>query len=85
MSDRTELYRVTADFVQEGNTLSTTEETEVLHVELEYPVGEVLGPFIVIRTSTGWSIDEPEELQTLLKRVKRAAADMIVEEGNSDG
>ena len=57
---------VVFEFCQEGNTLQTTNEEEVLLVRCEYqqPGDE---PFYTIKTDTGWSIDSSEELTDLLK------------------
>ena len=63
-----ELSRVTARFVQDGNTMGTTEDVESLEIALEYQLSEDDGPFFVIRTE-GWSIDEPSDIAKLIRRV----------------
>ena len=55
------LDRTTFKFVQEGNSLGTTSDTEVLDVELEHQLPDE-GPFVVIRTE-GWSVNEGWELE----------------------
>ena len=63
--------KVKVSFSQEGNTLGTTSEYENLDVHLEFPLEEDDGPFYVIKTETGWSFDDIEDLQVLIDRVKR--------------
>lgn len=66
------LDHITYEFSQEGNTEDTTAADELLTVEVQSCVGSIVdeGGFIVIRTSTGWSITEPSELLDLLNQVK---------------
>ena len=71
MIDKPIIDRVQFTWCQDGNTLGTTDECEVLHVQLELTEpGEP--PFIVLKTETGWSIDEPSELTALLERCLKA-------------
>lgn len=55
-------------FVQEGNTFGTTDETEILTLEKEY-VDEGEEFFYVIKTTTGWSFDNKEELIKLIDEI----------------
>lgn len=66
------LNKITYNFTQEGNTDGTTNEFEELIVEVEGPVGSILeeGGYLVLRTPTGWSINNLEELTDLLKIVE---------------
>ncbi len=62
-------------FTQEPNTLGTTDSdgvgVEDLTVDCEYQLpGEE--PFFVIRTTSGWSFDQPETLLALLNTVKES-------------
>ena len=58
--------RASFTFVQDGNTMGTTEKFETLTVELETQLpGE--DPFIVLKT-TGWSIDDMEDLTELVNK-----------------
>jgi len=59
-------------YTQEGNTHGTTEEYEELTVEIQGVLGDVEneGGFLVLRTSTGWSINDPSELVELLLRTQ---------------
>jgi hypothetical protein len=69
------ISKVSFEFTQDPNTLGTTDASgcgsEYLTVECEYQLpGEE--PFFVIRTTSGWSFDEPEALLALLNSVKDA-------------
>jgi hypothetical protein len=59
-------------FTQNGNTNGTTEEVEELKVSCESSLGidEDGGCFYVLRSETGWSIDNLDELKELLNRIK---------------
>ena len=56
--------------VQDGNTLGTTDETEVLDISFEnqLPGDET---FMVIRSTTGWSINEASDLSKILEQVHK--------------
>lgn len=68
-----ELWLAEAKFVftQPGNTSGTTEEYEELIVEVEGEGDISKGNFLVLRSHTGWSINGPEELTNILKRVEK--------------
>lgn len=72
MEDKPMLNKITYVFTQEGNTDGTTEDVEELIVEVE-GVFDILkdGGYIVLRTSTGWSIDEMEDLNYIFEQVKK--------------
>jgi len=59
-------------FTQNGNTNGTTEEVEELKVSCESSLGidEDGGCFYVLRSETGWSIDNLDELKELFNRIK---------------
>jgi len=65
-----EVSKISIEMYQEGNTLGTTEEYEKLTVDIEYQLPGEEG-FLVIRTD-GWSMDDPEELVSLLTKIKEA-------------
>jgi hypothetical protein len=70
-----DISKVSFEFTQDPNTLGTTDASgcgsEYLTVECEYQLpGEE--PFFVIRTTSGWSFDDPEALLALLNSVKDA-------------
>jgi hypothetical protein len=68
------LSRATFRFLQDGNTCGTTGETEELTIEVESP-SIIDGPddcFFVLKTPTGWSVDNIDELSELIDRCKRS-------------
>lgn len=65
------LYKASLEFYQEGNTLGTTDETEEIRIDLEGDDIDNGNYFYTIKTSTGWSINDPDEFINLLKRVKQ--------------
>lgn len=68
--DKPILGKITYEFSQEGNTDGTTAEYEELNIEVE-GCFDILkeGGYMVIRTKTGWSINNPEEFTSLLALV----------------
>lgn len=58
-------------FTQEGNTDGTTNDVEELIVEVEGLDILKDGGYIVLRTSTGWSINEGEDLNYIFEQVKK--------------
>jgi hypothetical protein len=57
--------------VQDGNTLGTTDETEILDISFENQLpGEET--FMVLRTSTGWSMNSASDLTQVLEQVHKA-------------
>ena len=62
-----EIQAVSVTFVQEGNTLGTTQDYESLTIGLEFQLSEEEGPFFVLKTE-GWSFDNIGELEKLIKR-----------------
>lgn len=75
--DEVYLDKITYRFSQEGNTDGTTktegyEGFEELIVEVEGPVGSIItdGGYLVLRTPTGWSINDHSDLVGLLKIVE---------------
>lgn len=68
------LSRATFRFLQDGNTCGTTDETEELTIELE-SASLISGPddcFFVLKTPTGWSVDNIDELAELIDRCKKS-------------
>ncbi|MFA7176133.1 MAG: hypothetical protein WC114_02700 [Smithellaceae bacterium] len=67
-------------FTQKGNTTGTTEPVETMVVSM---LGLADDPFFVLKSPTGWSIDDVDEIVDLLDRCYaawRAASDEPVEE-----
>jgi len=76
------LYNMHLTFSQEGNTLGSTEPTETMEVAMELVDAED-APFAVLKSPTGWSIDDVGDLVALLDRCYaawRAASDKPVKE-----
>jgi hypothetical protein len=71
MENKPELQTVSVTFSQPGNTAGTTAEYETIQINLEFQLGEEEGPFIVLKSKTGWSIDEPDDLINLINRAKK--------------
>ena len=69
--EKPEVVKVSVELVQDGNTLGTTDETEVLFVDFEYQLpGDE--PFVVIKSDTGWSFNDLEEFSKLIKTIQDA-------------
>ena len=63
------LSGATFEFVQDGNTLGSTDEIEHIEVRLEYQLlGESEEPFVVLKSQSGWSVDDVSELHALVNR-----------------
>jgi hypothetical protein len=62
------LFKATFEFIQDGNTNGTTEDIESLIIECENIDAD--GCFYVLKTN-GWSIDEPEEIKSLIERINK--------------
>ena len=67
------LNKITYEFSQDGNTDGTTDDFEELIVEVQGPCGSIIkeGGYIVLRTSTGWSINDKSEIVELLELVEK--------------
>ena len=66
------LTNIIYKFIQEGNTDGTTDETEELIVELEGATDILTdGAYMILRTPTGWSMNDKEELVELLDSINK--------------
>lgn len=67
------LNRITFEFSQEGNTLGSTQDEEELQIIIEAPVGSIMteGGFIVLKSTTGWSINGREDLVEVFNFVEQ--------------
>jgi hypothetical protein len=63
---RPEIFNISINFSQRGNTMGTTDGYEDLNLKLEFPAGEKDGAFYVLKTESGWSIDDKEDIQKLI-------------------
>ncbi|MAT51548.1 MAG: hypothetical protein CMK32_10235 [Porticoccaceae bacterium] len=71
-----EVCELSCKFVQEGNTLGTTEITEELEIKCEYQLTEAGNGgdcFVTIKTDTGWSAEDSSEIKNMIDRVVGAA------------
>jgi len=68
--DKAKLESALFTFSQEGNCLGTTDTMEQLTIECasDFGIDEGLECFYVLKTSTGWSIDNVKELEDLINR-----------------
>ena len=74
MTEEVKLDCCSFTFTQEGNCRGTTDEYEELIIQCESSLGidNDEGCYYVLKTSTGWSIDNIEELQKLFDRIQKA-------------
>ena len=77
-----EISKLSISFMQDGNTLGTTNKCESITLDLEFQLGVEDGPFYVFKTDTGWSIDNVDDIQNLLD-IADAALDEIKKKNNS--
>ena len=73
MSEKPKLEKCSFTFMQEGNSNETTDEVEELVVECQSSLGidNDEGCYYVLKTSTGWSIDNVNDLQNLFDRINK--------------
>ena len=65
--------RLEVTYVQDGNTLGTTSDCEELTIALETQLpSNTEDPFLVIKTPSGFSMDNDVELNELIKRCYQA-------------
>lgn len=79
---KTILDKISYKFIQEGNCNESTDDTEILTVDVESVYGDLREGegFYTIKTKTGWSIDSIEELYDLLKVVKNGVSNKMLED-----
>lgn len=72
VNEKPTLSKITYVFNQDGNTDGTTEDVEELIVEVEGVFDIVKdGGYFVLRTSTGWSIDDPNDLNYIFDTIMK--------------
>lgn len=66
------LLKITYTLLQEGNTEGTTALDEILEVDIIGPF-DIFdeGGFMVIKSTTGWSVNDSEELYKTLKKLEK--------------
>lgn len=71
--NKPKLEKMSFTFSQEGNCVGTTDTTEELTIECDSSLGidRDKGCFFVLKTQTGWSIDNEEDLKELFDRITK--------------
>lgn len=71
--EKPKLEKCVFEFSQEGNTNGTTSEYEDLTISCESSLGidNEGGCFYVLKSESGWSIDNVNDLQELFDRIKK--------------
>jgi hypothetical protein len=71
--EKPKLEKMSFEFSQEGNCVGNTNEIELLTIECDSSLGidNDGGCFYVLKTTTGWSIDDVKDLQDLIDRVNK--------------
>lgn len=67
------LEKASFEFSQEGNCINGTDHIEILTIECESSLGidNDGGCFYVLKSETGWSIDNVQDLQKLFDRINK--------------
>jgi len=80
------LSKIVYTFAQEGNTDGTTSETEELIVTVDSGHGgiEKEGGYLVLRTDTGWSINDAKEMAELLSYIENGVSSLSEKERNEE-
>ena len=68
------LYKANFEFTQQENSNDTTEEIETLSIDCESVGTHEF--FFVLKTDSGWSIDDVKELQELFLRIENCLAQL---------
>lgn len=73
MEETPYLNKVIFEFLQDGNTLGTTKEEEKLEIIVEAPIGSLMEEegFLVLKSTTGWSINGREDLVEIFNFVEQ--------------
>ena len=74
--ERVLLNKITYEFLQSGNANGTTEQEEKLTITVESVLNgiDIDGGFLTLRTPTGWSFDNPNELMDLLQLIEQGVS-----------
>jgi hypothetical protein len=67
------LEKASFEFTQEGNCNGSTDDVEILTIECESSLGidNDGACFYILKTETGWSIDNVQDLQKLFDRINK--------------
>jgi hypothetical protein len=66
--EKPELYKANFEFTQQGNSNGTTQKYESLLIDCESSGTDEF--FFVLKSDSGWSIDNVKELQELFLRIE---------------
>lgn len=69
MSDKASLFKASFEFTQDGNTDGTTDTYEDLTIDCESI--DSTGCYYVLKTTSGWSIDNIDELKELIDKIDK--------------
>jgi len=77
MNNKPKLEKCSFTFGQEGNTNGSTDTYEELTIECESGLGidNDEGCYYVLKTESGWSIDNVNDLQELFDRISKCIYD----------
>jgi hypothetical protein len=71
-SEKPDLEKVVVIYTQEGNCKNSTEQYEELEIRIEASLCDINDDhFFVLKSKTGWSIDNIEELIYLVEQTKK--------------
>jgi hypothetical protein len=80
MEEKPKLEKMSFTFSQEGNCVGTTGGYEEITIECESSLGidNDNGCFFVLKTTTGWSVNDESDLKELFDRIGKV---IIKEDG----
>jgi hypothetical protein len=80
MGEKPKLEKMSFTFSQEGNCVGSTSDTEELTIECESSLGVDYDEdcFFVLKTTTGWSVNDESDLKELFDRIGKV---IIKEDG----
>lgn len=69
--DKPKLTNVAFTFWQDGNSDGTTEDIEEITIDIVGVLTVSDGYYYTIKTETGWSINDPSELEELFNKISK--------------
>ena len=72
MENKPTLHEAIFKFYQDGNTNGSTAETEEIEITIESVIDSLdkIGGFYTIRTITGWSINDLDDMKNIFEQIK---------------
>ena len=64
------LFKASFEFIQDGNTNGSTSDIETLIIDCENIDAD--GCYYVLKSDTGWSIDNLDEIKELIERINKS-------------